>query len=77
MGDVTAVKKAVLAVSDLLRENPPRDRENFRTTRPVGHLSQGSGIPGGGIISRKNSSVTQGARFPGVGSFGGIDYHSK
>lgn len=77
MGDVTAVKKALLAVSDRLRENPPRDRENVPTTRPVGHLPQGSGIPHGDIFSRKNPSVMQGARFPGVGSGGGIDYHSK
>ena len=60
MGDVAAVKKALIAVSDRLRENPPRDRD-VPTARPVGHLSQGSGIPStwGYIFSKESLSITK------------------
>eukprot|EP01018_Ginkgo_biloba_P002005 Gb_31686 [translate_table: standard] len=73
MGDVSAVKKALYAVSDRLRENPPRDRDQVPTSRPGPHP-----LPHGDLYPpRKNSSLMQGAPFAGVGSGGSFDYHSR
>ncbi|KAH9301163.1 hypothetical protein KI387_012746 [Taxus chinensis] len=71
-GDVPSVKKALLAVSDRLRENPPRDREHVSGSRSGGPFLHGDLFP-----SRKNSSLMQGPPFGGVGSGATVDYHSK
>uniref|UniRef100_A0A0C9S6Z6 TSA: Wollemia nobilis Ref_Wollemi_Transcript_10183_3113 transcribed RNA sequence n=1 Tax=Wollemia nobilis TaxID=56998 RepID=A0A0C9S6Z6_9CONI len=78
MGDVPSVKKALLAVSDRLRENPPRDRDQVSGPRSVGPLSHGSTLSHGDVFpSRKSSSLMQGPPFGGLGSGSTVDYHSK
>ncbi|XP_057871157.1 KH domain-containing protein HEN4 [Cryptomeria japonica] len=71
-GDVASVKKALLSVSDRLRENPPRDRDHMPASRSGGPFAHGDLFP-----SRKSSSLVQGLPFGGVGSGATVDYHLK
>ncbi|CAN6449545.1 unnamed protein product [Victoria cruziana] len=75
MGDASAVRKALVAVSRCLQDNPPSDKLQSTANRPVGSLPHGSFADvRGEPFSRRNSFPLTGTSASGPSSGGVVDH---
>ncbi|KAF3794007.1 KH domain-containing protein [Nymphaea thermarum] len=75
VGDASAVRKALIAVSRCLQNNPPLDKLQSMANRPVRSLPHGSfGNVRGEPSSRRNSLPMTGASASGPSSGGAVDH---